>query len=483
MNFPFEGIVRRKNAREAADSGLLIWRENFIFFLPFFAVPLWICAFSLRLLPGKTQYLSWLIIWFLKPLFDRIILHIISIRFFENGASMKRLCMGLGKTIVRGLAGDLLWRRFSPMRAAMIPVRVLEYDSMSGKKNHMIRDRRKLLEKGGIGYCSLLSLWGIFLEIVLLIGELLFFTMMAELIRKGFVTSFIDLLRDAEIYIFALWCFNYMLVETIYVCMGFGLYINSRIEVEGWDIEIMFRNFAKKLKAKNMNSLLIVFCAICLFLPVKTFADDWKPVSETAHFEKLQNILDSPDFGGEKDSWGIRLKKPLKQRDFPEMNMNPMLEKLRRILAFALRFVLVALIAAFLILILLYLRKYKWEKKGKTAAPIINAVHKKNAGSPELFLKKALDCFEHGNFRFAWGYCTAAAIMSFQLYRGIIFPPNATESDCANIVSSITANDEADEFCNVIKYWVNLAYAGRLPPEGSFEKAVTLCNSLRAANG
>jgi hypothetical protein len=41
-----------------------------------------------------------------------------------------------------------------------------------------------------------------------------------------------------------------MLVETLYVCMGFSLYINSRIEVEGWDIEITFRSFAEKLRKK-----------------------------------------------------------------------------------------------------------------------------------------------------------------------------------------------------------------------------------------
>jgi hypothetical protein len=254
--FPVAPIRRSKDFREAADSGLLLWRENFIFFLPFFAFPFWVCAFALRLLPGKEQYFSWLALWLLKPLFDRPILHVISIRFFENGASMERLFKGLGKTIFRGLPGDLLWRRFSPLRSAMIPVRVLEPAAKSEKENYgfgkrLLAERKKLLKKGGLGYCLFLSVWGASLEIVLLAGEILFFITMAELMRKGFISSFASSLQDAEIYIFAAWCFNYMLVETLYVCMGFSLYINSRIEVEGWDIEITFRNLAEKLRKKT----------------------------------------------------------------------------------------------------------------------------------------------------------------------------------------------------------------------------------------
>ena len=75
--------LKHTSSREAADSGLLLWRENFFYFIPLFAIPLWILAFSLRIfLPADFQYYSWLIIWLLKPLFGRLILHVISIRFF-----------------------------------------------------------------------------------------------------------------------------------------------------------------------------------------------------------------------------------------------------------------------------------------------------------------------------------------------------------------------------------------------------------------
>jgi len=248
VNIPFDVSLRKMDSREAADTGLLIWRKNFVFFLPFFAIPFWMCAFLLRLLPEKMLYLSWLILWLLKPFFDRSVLHIISVRFFESNAGMKRLVKGLGKSLWRGLLGDLLWRRFSPLRSAMMPFRVLEPQNKPGRETEK---RKELLKFGGLKYCFFLTLWGISLEAALLTGEYLFFGMLSELFSIGNFQFSLEFFRNAEIYFFAIWCFNYMLVETLYVCMGFSLYINSRINVEGWDMEIMFRNFAIKARKKT----------------------------------------------------------------------------------------------------------------------------------------------------------------------------------------------------------------------------------------
>jgi hypothetical protein len=479
MNIPFEGYLRHKDSREAADAGLLLWRENFASFILFFAIPFWVCAFALRLLPGKAQYFSWLILWLLKPLFDRPVLHIISVRFFESGADMKRLLHGMGKSLYHGLLGDLLWRRFSPFRAAAMPVRVLEPRKETGNR---FADRIKLLKKGGLGYCFLLSCWGVAIEIALLTGEIFFLSIiMSDLTGMDF-GSFPVFSKDTEIYIFAAWCFNYMLVETIYVCKGFSLYINSRIEVEGWDIEVIFRGFAEKLRKKKIGGLLIVLCLFCLFLPVKSLAAEEVPL------EKLQNILESRDFGREQDSLGIRLKNTPQKMDIPDFNIYPMLEKIRLIFAYVLRSILIIFIAALALFLFLYARKLVNKKNSAAKQSITTIVHGIPAENPQALLEKAIGFFEHGNLRMAWGYCTAAAILSWPLCRGVNFPPNATESDCADIVSSMPAcgpvfnRDEVQDFCHLIKHWVNFAYAGRLPPPGSFEGAAAFCKSMGDAN-
>ncbi|MCL1959619.1 MAG: hypothetical protein FWF68_08465 [Spirochaetes bacterium] len=482
MNLPFKTVPKQKDAREVADSGLLIWRENFINFIPFFAIPFWICAFALRFLPGNMQYFSWLILWMFRPLFDRIILHIISVRFFESSAGIKRLLHGLGKSLLRGLAGDLLWRRFSPLRSAMMPVRVLEPRKKSGKEN---AQRRKLLKNGGINFCFFLTLWGIAVEITLLFGEIIFFMLMADLFTNAGISFTGEFWEKAEIYIFAAWCINYIIIETIYVCMGFSLYISSRINVEGWDLEIMFRGFAEKLKSKKTAGVLVVLCLVCLLFPVNIFALDLQNDTTEVPLEILQDILDSPDFGGEKDSWGIRFKNEHEPKNNFNFDINPIMEKLRIIFAFILRFILIMLIAAFAVFLFLYARKLVNERNNaakKTAASVLRGIPLLN---PDDLLEKAAYFFEHENLRLAWGYCTAAAILSWSLYRGLVFPPNATESDCAGMVKSMTADnpDEAGAFCSLINDWVSFAYAGQLPPAGHFEEAAAFCKLLRTANG
>jgi len=489
MNLPFEISSRKMDSREAADTGLLLWRESFISFIPFFAIPFWLCAFILRLLPGDMQYFSWLILWFLKPLFDRPVLHIISVRFFESVTGMKRLFKGLGKSLWRGLPGDLLWRRFSPFRAAMMPVYVLEYDRPLKKSfNSEIKKRKDLLKKSGIGYCLFLTLWGIALEAALLTGEILFFGIMADFFSIGIWPFAGDFSKNTEIYIFAVWCFNYMFVETLYVCMGFSLYINSRIDVEGWDIEIMFRNFAKKLNKKKSGVLAVIFL-ICLFIPVNTFTQDWKIEDfpeKTIPMEKLQKILDSPDFGGEIDSWGIKLKKKQNDGDVTEFNFDITSERLRFIFAFALRFLIITCIAAAAVLLIIFVRKLVYKKKPETVeGSTMTILHGIPFGNPELILQKAVDFHNQENLRMAWGYCTAAAILSWTAYRGLVFPPGATESECANIAGSMPScsSYEAHAFNKLINSWINFAYAGQVPPAGSFEEAAAFCRSMRVSNG
>ncbi|GHV95813.1 membrane protein [Spirochaetia bacterium] len=493
MALPLEGslALRRRSSWEAVDAGLLLWRENILYFLPFFAIPFWICAFALYLLPARLETLSGLILWWLKPLFDRAILHVISVRFFESGAGVKRLCRGLGTSLCRGLAGDLLWRRFSPLRAAMMPVRVLE-----NTPRRKISDRRQTLRKGGIGFCSFLTFWSCVVGTVLLCGELLFYLIMAEIIQGDIISSLNEWLKNNGLVIFAINCFNIMLIETIYVCMGFSLYLNSRVEVEGWDIEIMFRGFGETRKRKNLLPVMLLVC-LCLgmFGPVKSFAEAHEPAGPAveAPLETLRAVLDSPDFGGERDSWGIRLKKQpeFKRREMPDLNIAPWLEKLRQIFAFTLRLILISLIAGALGFLLFYLRKTGWFKTAPKDDTAMRSLRETFRESPDSLLEKAARYFERGELRLAWGYCAAAAIHSWPLYRGIVFPPNATEYDCIDIVrsASISANgtaalvSETETFSVLVKHWVNLAYGGRLPPEGSFEEALAFCKSLRAKNG
>jgi hypothetical protein len=239
VNPIFQGVLtlRQRNNWEAADSGLLLWRKNFFYFIPFFALPLLFFVLGKDLLPPRLRLWAWVLLWWLKPLFDHLVLGVISVRFFEPEARIKQLFRGIGRTLGKGLAGDLLWRRLSPWRSARMPVRLLE--GLTGKK---ARERIQNLEGRGLNFCLLLTLFSMILEYLLLAGECGFCMMMLEMFRPGFFSSFFEYLNGMRYFIIFMYGFNYFLIESLYVCMGFGLYVNSRIEREGWDLQLLFQS-------------------------------------------------------------------------------------------------------------------------------------------------------------------------------------------------------------------------------------------------
>jgi hypothetical protein len=498
---PLEGALtlRRRNSWEAADAGLLLWRANFFYFLPFFALPFWLCAFGLRMLPEHLQPWSWFILWYLKPLFDRPVLHIISVRFFEPGAGTGRLLRGLGSAVLRGLPGDLLWRRFNPRRSAVMPLRILE--KLRGRE---VKQRKLYLEKGGLFFGAFLTIWGFVLETVFLAGEVLFVLIMIELIQADYLSSLDDFFIKSEIFFFAAWCVNYMLVESIYVCMGFGLYINSRVELEGWDIEILFRKFAaaRKKKAILPGAPVLLLLAL-LLLPLRAQAEEGRPGSPpgvsaevlpadldaAVPLETLDRILKSRDFGGSGEGWGLRLKNRETDRELPDPDLAPWVKTLKQIFAFALRFILVLGICGFGIFLIRYLYKNRWKRTVPPGGWKMGGHVTLPGESPESLLEKAQALYAEGKIRRAWGFFLAALMKSWSQNRSLSFPPAATEYDCLALVraagrdaagTSPGGKDsrETECFALAVKRWVALAYGGTLPPAGSFEETLAFCRSL-----
>jgi len=478
MNPVHESVLslRSRSVWEAADSGILLWRGNFIYFIPFFAVPVWVAACGLRLFSGELFFIPYFGLWWLKPLFDRFALHVVSKRFFDAPAtsSLKSLSRGIAE-MRRGLLGDLLWRRFSPNRAATMPVRVLEH---LGAKQFALR--KKALESGGINFCSLISILGLVLEAALLLGEIIFVLMTASLFFPTAVEYLGENSQITEIIIFTAFCFNYILAESLYVCMGFGIYINSRVEVEGWDLELLFKKFTQPIK---------IALLICVFmvLPFSTYAEsttefpDGFPVVNEQAVHDLRTILASPDFGGEREGWAIRFK----DRDYeelPDVDFGEGFEKIRSLFGFLLRLFVVLAILGFSVFVLYWLIKNRRQILGgklfaqrsfrlaKGMQPEISME------STELLFLKAEDFFHNGNLREAWAACFSGCLGAYSLSYSIAFPAAATEYDCLGLVREADSTEHG--FDEIVQNWILFAYGSRIPGNNAFEKALAYGRSL-----
>jgi hypothetical protein len=480
--------LRRRSGWEAADSGFLIWRENFFILIPFFALPIWISAFVLRVLPFPMRFWHWLILWFLKPLFDRTALQVISVRFFEPRAGLLRIVRGLWKNLWRGLPGDLLWRRLSPWRPVMLSVRILERLSSGAA-----RRRKQALVRGGIDFCVLLTVWGLAIEAALLAGESIFAIIMVEMFREDYFFTLFEQTDVLEFFLYTAWCINYMVVEAVYVCMGFGLYINSRVETEGWDIELIFRKLALAgKKAVSSGAVLMLGLLIFLSPPIRAGEDTVPRSQESAGqetgrgaedaeefpFGLLEEILASEDFGGEREGWGIRL------RNQEQKDAVPWMEKLKQASAHILRLVLILTAAGGTVFSLWYLRRHRigpvFRKKPDTAV-----FTEPGNANPEALFARARFFHEGGFLKQAWAHCLAGTLAAWRR-RGVVFPPDATEYDCLALVRKAVSGEGASDsegFASLVGSWVAFAYGGRTPSAEDFEVSLHYGRSLLSVFG
>jgi hypothetical protein len=239
--------LRRRSGWEAADMGVLLWRQNWPALLLFFGVPSALYTLLLFFLfqgvESDAGYFFGAALWWPRPFFDRFALHVVSVRFFEPGARMGRLFRGLGKSLARGLAGDLLWRRFSPFRPSRMPLRVLE-----ALKGNALKRRRDLMSVRGLNFGFPVTLTCLALGAALAYGELSFIYGFFDLIQPGYLGDFWEYAAGISRLALVLSWFNQLFLETLFVCMGFGVYINTRVETEGWDIELLFKSVISRVK-------------------------------------------------------------------------------------------------------------------------------------------------------------------------------------------------------------------------------------------
>jgi hypothetical protein len=467
-----------------------LWRENFFYLIPLFALPVWIAAFGLRFIPEQYRWLSWFTLWWLKPFFDRLCLQVVSARFFTYGnsaenpsgittgstAGFRQILRGLWGNLFRSLVGDLSWRRFSPLRGASMPLRLLERSRQYGK-------RKKTLVSGGLNFCALLSCLGLVLEAVLLGGEVFFALAMLEFFFPNFSFAALNATAAIELFLYAAFCFNYILVESLYVCMGFGLYINSRVEMEGWDIQLLFQKFtAQKSTGGNFaKSLILIFGLLIFVLPLRAEDASDTPNTLKEYFpetflsleqdteKSLEEILSSEDFGGVKTGWQIRFKKEKNDTSYTLPPIAPWIRGIKEILAYILRALVVLAIAGFAVFALIHLyqnRRPPGRRDGGRAYanPLVSSE------SPEVLFGKAEDFFRRGLFRDAWAACLCGTITAYERDFSLSFPPDATEYGCIDLIHSHLKGQEY--FGELVRNWVLLAYGGKDPPEGSFEKAL-----------
>ncbi|MCK4709968.1 MAG: hypothetical protein KAU21_15215, partial [Gammaproteobacteria bacterium] len=199
------------------------------------------------------DYFQWaiVILWWLKPVYDRLILMVYSQRQIKSETNQlpdisfkEALKLFIKSLLNTSLIRDLTINRFNLTRSFRLPVSQLEKQT-----GHAARERVNVLGVHTMGRARNLTMLALQME--LLVG-ITIISMFSFIIPEGFrgyvlfseLSSNEEIMQYLSVYFYILTIF---LIEPLYIASGFYLYMNKRVKLEAWDIEVIFKKIAAKV--------------------------------------------------------------------------------------------------------------------------------------------------------------------------------------------------------------------------------------------
>lgn len=242
--------LRPRSAWEATDLGIALVRRH--------AATIW-AAWVLTTLPVlvllciacallDVVWLVGLLLWWWKPVFDRVPLYILSRAVFGAAPGVAETVRAQLNWGWRAMFAWLTWRRLHPARSLLLPVDLLE--GLSGSRRG---DRVRVLQRSSSGTSFMTMLVAVNMEAMLTLSIIALVLMFVpvEFLTVASKAMWEDLFVDPPLWARLAQQLIYWLamsvIEPFYVGAGFGLYLNRRTQLEAWDVELAFRRLAARL--------------------------------------------------------------------------------------------------------------------------------------------------------------------------------------------------------------------------------------------
>jgi hypothetical protein len=293
--------LRRRTPYEAIDLGLSMlqqWRGAV--YVPHLIYGGFVAAAALL---GAWYFgrpwMAIVVVWWLKPLYDRVVLHVLSRAVFGEQPGTRAVLAGWREWLGTGLFMALTFGRFDLARSFNLPVRQLE-----GQTGRAGRERRSVLGRRARGTAVWLTAVCSMFEWVLyiMLGGLAELALPAKATEGS--TGLYEMLAGGDFWTYGGaigYAATVLLLEPFYVAAGFGLYLNRRTLLEGWDIEVALRRLAERHAAVAGALLLSIACVFAF--P----ADSWAQKNPK---EEIREVLKAKEFGYERESMRWQPRNP-----------------------------------------------------------------------------------------------------------------------------------------------------------------------------
>ncbi|AWF83051.1 hypothetical protein BTJ40_20745 [Microbulbifer sp. A4B17] len=514
--------ARLRSPWESVDLGIALarkyWWQLFMVYLlpsaPLFALCYWLFP--------ESPMLSILFIWWLKPVFDRLPLFMISRALFGSPVSVGTALKHFFSQNRRDWFLWLTFRRLSPTRSFDMPVTVLEQSTGKARSS-----RIGVLHRKHSGAATWLTITLYHIEMFLLAA----LSVMAFLFIPEQYSGGIDwmplLLGDTQ---WLEWIYNglYLFVMAVvapfYIVSGFCLYIGRRIELEGWDIEIQFRDLLEnqqhKKESRRRNNpgatTLVLLCSLILMavLPAPPTSAAPAETPQQAQ-EHIDEILAGEDFHQIQEVSGWRKKDKteieLAEEKFPdwlidfiewlfesnpdeprsEFKWGPTIAKILEIVLW------VGIVCGLGYLIWRHhekiLQSLQWQAKPKKKQPVpetLFGLDVRQSSLPDDVCAEVMRLWVEGDKRASLGLLYRATLSHLIEDFEFHFGDHLTESECAQLVRTRQQEPKEEQppvsptlshfVQELTANWQQLAYAHRPPQEAQVN---TLCGQWQQEFG
>ena len=480
-----------------------IWLPWLLVTLPVFVV--------LNAIGWFMDLLPWmgLAMWWLKPVFDRIPLFVLSRSLFGEAPGVRETLAAQRTWAWRAMPAYLTWRRLGPSRALYLPVDLLE-----GGDNPA--QRRRVIGGSVRGTAVLSTVVCMNFEIALVLGAyalvMLFVPVefMSESARAMWALlseqppPWVHVAGNAVVWLAT------SVIEPFYVGAGFGLYLDRRTQIEGWDIEIAFRRMRRRLQA--LVPLLLVACVLGLAMPRQAQAqqapatpEDASPApvpttpAQSRPVAKKARVVQAPTlpkvFPQVQDK--TRFDKAVK-RAYKDPLLSPSrIEKtwvrrnpakpgaarkqgkfwqgLASVIAVIGEYGLWMLAALGVGLLVVTHRQWRPWLRGMAPTPrtpdtpVASEAQLAPDALPENVADAARELWAEGRKRRALALLYRASVAGMVARTGAVLVPGATEAQCLRAARALRDEADRDAFGRMVRVWQYAAYAERLPDDDAFE--------------
>jgi hypothetical protein len=455
--------LRPRSEWEAVDLGLAMVRRNFWRLSAAWWLGMGPVLVGLPLAakhPGG--YL--LVFWWWLPVGSRMALFLLSRELFGERIGWRGLLREWPRAMGRRLVYRLGWARLSPWRPLTMPVEDLE-----GLRGRAYQERCRVLLRRGDSTVMLLGVWRWLLTGWLVVS--LFATAMLflpEAVRSEWALALELFFEVGELggpaglsatllgaALVAMW-----LVDLCATGCGFGIYVNHRTWIEGWDVELALRRLGRRLAGGG--ALLAIGAAALLGVPVEAAGVERAAAPEAV----IRRVLEDPDFEVHTET-----QKSWDGWDFDGLGSGGPGEVLGAVLQATFWITVIGLLVG---LIFRFRHLFKGRavagrvRAGSAPVRVVQGLEVRPESLPADVPAAARRAWRAGRPHEALGLLYRGSIAWMIRHGGVAIAESDTESDCLRRVRNAGV-EHAGYFDRVTTSWMRLAYGREVPGDEQLE--------------